>query len=161
MSDSDDSDSDNDVGYKRPPAAKRFKKGKSGNPKGRPKGTRNFKTDLKATLARPVKITEGGRSRSISTQEAGLERLREKALKGDTRALDRMLALAERHGDEETAAMAEAKLSEMEASILADYEARLREKVRNEILSELAAGDGPASTLEDNNAQTTPAEQKD
>jgi hypothetical protein len=157
------SEQENKTGYKRPPVGSQFKKGQSGNPKGRPKGTRNFRTDLKATLARPVKITEGGRSRSISTQEAGLERLREKALKGDTRALDRMLALAERHGDEETAAMAEAKLSEMEASILADYEARLREKVRNEILSELAAGDGPASTPEDhNNAQTTPtAEQKD
>lgn len=156
------SEQKNKTGYKQPPVGSQFKKGQSGNPKGRPKGTRNFRTDLKATLARPVKITEGGRSRSISTQEAGLERLREKALKGDTRALDRMLALAERHGDEETAAIAEAKLSEMEASILADYEARLREKVRNEILSELAAGDGPASTPEGNNAQTTPtAEQKD
>lgn len=136
----------NKTGYKQPPVGSQFKKGKSGNPKGRPKGTRNFKTDVKATLARPVQVVEGGRSRSISTQQAGLERLREKALKGDQRALDRLIALAERHGEEETAAMAEAKLSEMEASLLADYEARLRDKVRNEIMAELAAGEGPVAT---------------
>jgi len=135
----------NKTGYKQPPVGSQFKKGKSGNPKGRPKGTRNFKTDVKATLARPVQVVEGGRSRSISTQQAGLERLREKALKGDQRALDRLIALAERHGEEETAAMAEAKLSEMEVSLLADYEARLRDKVRNEILAELAAGEGPVA----------------
>lgn len=140
------SESGDKTGYKRPPVASQFKKGASGNPKGRPKGTRNFKTDLKATLARPVQIAEGGRSRSISTQQAGLERLREKALKGDQRALDRLIALAERHGEDETAAMAEAKLSEMETAILADYEGRLREKLRAELLAEVLAADGAKAT---------------
>ena len=131
------SEPENKTGYKQPPVGSQFKKGKSGNPKGRPKGTRNFKTDLKATLAQPVQIAEGGRSRSISTQQAGLQRLREKALKGDQRALDRLIALMERHAEEETTAMAEAKLSETEAAILADYEARLGEKIRAEIMAAL------------------------
>jgi hypothetical protein len=149
------SDSKDKTGYKRPPIGSQFKKGQSGNPNGRPKGRQNFKTDLKATLARPVQVTEGGRPRSISTQQASLERLREKALKGDPRALDRLLALAERHAEEETAAIAEAKLSEMETAVLADYEARLREKIRNEIQSKLRA-DGPTTVSEADTARPTP-----
>ena len=41
---------DHDAGYGKPPRHSRFKKGQSGNPKGRPRGSRNFSTDLKATL---------------------------------------------------------------------------------------------------------------
>lgn len=126
------SESENDVGYKRPPVTAQFKKGASGNPKGRPKGARNFKTDLKETLARPVQVTEAGRSRSITTQRAGLERLREKALRGDDRALERLLQLAERHAEEETAAAAEGTIANHEVEILADYTARIREAVEAE-----------------------------
>jgi hypothetical protein len=66
------------VGYRRPPEHRRFKPGQSGNPKGRPKGTRNFKTDLKSTLKIPVNVTRAGKPHHISTQQAVLLRLREK-----------------------------------------------------------------------------------
>ena len=42
--------SDHDGGYGKPPRHSQFKKGQSGNSKGRPKGSRNFSTDLKETL---------------------------------------------------------------------------------------------------------------
>jgi hypothetical protein len=92
------------VGYKRPPKHTRFKPGQSGNPKGRPRGTRNFTTDVKATLKALVKVTRDGIPHRVSTQEAALLRLREKALSGDPRALDRLLAYAQTYGDEETTA---------------------------------------------------------
>lgn len=133
------SKSDDDTGYKRPPIKTRFKKGQSGNPKGRPKGVRNFKTDVKETLGRSVRVNEGGRLRNISAQQASLLRLCEKAVSGDLRAVDRILELAERLGDEETAARAEGTLSEQEAEILADYTARIREQVIAEIAREAAA----------------------
>ena len=96
----DESHDDDKVGYKKPPKAHRFPPGKSGNPKGRPKDTCNFKTDLMATLRMPTPIIQDGKRRQHSTQRAALLRLREKALKGDSRALDRLLDFAQRYNPE-------------------------------------------------------------
>ncbi|WP_368508495.1 DUF5681 domain-containing protein [Bradyrhizobium lupini] len=54
----------------------------------------NFATDLKTVLLAPVALNDGGRSRRVTTQKAALLRLREKALKGDVRALDKLLSYA-------------------------------------------------------------------
>jgi hypothetical protein len=89
-----------EVGYGRPPKHSQFKAGQSGNPAGRRKGERNLKTDVMRILQAPVKVKEGGRSRTRSTQEGVLLVLREKALRGDARAADRLLELALRfNGD--------------------------------------------------------------
>jgi hypothetical protein len=115
---------DYDVGYGRPPVHSRFKPGQSGNSKGRPKGVRNFKTDVQTTLKASVRVTRGGKPRNVSTQEAALLRLREKALGGDARALDRLLALAQTFNNEELTAAA--SLSSYDASVLKIFEARVR-----------------------------------
>jgi hypothetical protein len=91
---------DYETGYCRPPKNTRFKPGQSGNPTGRRKGTNNFATDVKKSLKTPVEIMRDGKPRKISTQEAGLMRLREKALKGDSRSLDRLIELAQRYNNE-------------------------------------------------------------
>jgi Family of unknown function (DUF5681) len=82
------------VGYKKPPQHSRFQPGRSGNPRGRQKGVRNLGSDVKRTLEVPVRLNEQGRARRVSTQEAALLRLREKALKGDTRSIGQILELA-------------------------------------------------------------------
>jgi hypothetical protein len=83
-----------EVGYGRPPRHTRFQPGKSGNPRGRVRGVCNLATDVRRTLQTPVKLNEQGKPRRVSTQAAALLRLREKALKGDARSLDRLLELA-------------------------------------------------------------------
>ena len=60
----------------------------------------------------------------ISTQEAALRHLREKALKGDHRALERLLALAGRYNDEAPPEVA-GDVSAEDAAILKRYEERL------------------------------------
>ena len=54
------------VGYARPPIASRFKPGNSGNPRGRPRNSRNLKTIIQGALTAPVVLREGARKRSIS-----------------------------------------------------------------------------------------------
>jgi hypothetical protein len=115
---------DYEVGYGRPPRHSRFQPGQSGNPAGRRKGVRNLGTDVQRTLKARIKVNEGGRSRSISTQEGALMVLREMALKGDPRALDRLLELAGRFNNE--AAETEPQdLSTDDRLILAAYAAEI------------------------------------
>jgi len=89
-----------EVGYGKPPQHTQFRAGRSGNPAGRRKGVRNLATDVKRILKVPVKVKENGRSRKISTQEGALMVLREKALKGDARSLDRLLEYATRFNND-------------------------------------------------------------
>ena len=82
------------VGYQRPPEATRFKKGVSGNPKGRPKGSLNVATVFLRTLHEKVVVNEHGQRRTVTKLEAALTQLVNKAATGDLRALRQLLELA-------------------------------------------------------------------
>ena len=84
-------DSDYPVGYGRPPRDTRFKKGSSGNPKGRPRGSKNATTLLKEALNEQVVITENGRRRTITKKEAIVTQIVNKAASGDHRAIQLLL----------------------------------------------------------------------
>ena len=90
------SDDGYEVGYKRPPRHTQFQKGRSGNPNGRSKGTRNLKTDLREELAESIVIREGGRQRRISKQQAIIKTLVAKAAKGDMKATAILVGLVQR-----------------------------------------------------------------
>jgi hypothetical protein len=81
------------VGYGRPPRAKQFKPGKSGNPKGRPKGSLNLVNDLAAELSEQIAVREGGQTRRISKQRALIKSLLAKGIQGEVRAAAAVLAL--------------------------------------------------------------------
>lgn len=84
---------DEKTGYKQPPKTGQFKAGKSGNPKGRPKGTRNLKTDLNVLLRKRIVVREDGETRHVSRQEAMLLSLFSKAVRGDVKASNSLLAM--------------------------------------------------------------------
>lgn len=80
------------VGYKRPPQETRFKKGQSGNPKGRPKGSINLLTLLNKVVNTPITLTDqNGRQIKITKKEAALLQAINKAAKGDLTALKLLL----------------------------------------------------------------------
>jgi len=81
------------VGYGKPPKTTQFKKGKSGNPSGRPNGSLNLATDVTAELGEFITVREDGRSRRVSKQRALIKSLMAKALQGDVRAMTSLLAL--------------------------------------------------------------------
>lgn len=82
-----------DVGYGKPPAHTRFKKGQSGNPQGRPKGKLNLVTVLNRALNEKVTVVENGKRRSITKLEAAFKQLVNKAVQGDPRAIQQVLSL--------------------------------------------------------------------
>lgn len=90
--------SDEDVGYGKPPKASQFKPGKSGNPKGRPKGAKNEATMLEELLNRKIEIRQNGKVRKITILEGILHKLAEDSLKGNTKSaafvLNRLAAIA-------------------------------------------------------------------
>ena len=112
------SDNDYEVGYGKPPENGRFKKGQSGNPKGRPKGVKNFQTELKEILDSKVTVTEAGKTKSVSTVMAVLMRLREMALKSNPRAGERLLAYAQESSSVNEAGSRERQLKQFELDIL-------------------------------------------
>ena len=88
---------DYEVGYGKPPKQARFKKGESGNPKGRPKGARNIKTDIKEVLEEQVQVSEGGKVHHVSKQQAILKRTVEQALNGNMRAAELVMKWQAQH----------------------------------------------------------------
>ncbi len=82
------------VGYRKPPRATRFTKGRSGNPSGRPRG-RHRDAPYEAVLGRMVKIREGGTERPVPADVAFLLQLRKRALEGDGAAARECLAMIE------------------------------------------------------------------
>ncbi len=120
---------DYEVGYKNPPKQTRFKKGQSGNPSGRPKGTKNLKTELMEELQELILVSEGGSRRTVSKQRAMLKSLTAKAVQGDARAATILVNLVLRliQQDEDTDGTDD--LSEEDLAILEHYETRLRLQV--------------------------------
>lgn len=82
------------VGYRRPPAATRFAKGRSGNPRGRPRGKAG-QLPYDSVLGQIVTVTENGQTKRITAAEAFLLKLMKDALAGDAAAMRDMLTTIE------------------------------------------------------------------
>jgi hypothetical protein len=85
--------SDYPVGYRKPPQHSRFKKGQSGNPKGRPKRSESFARLARRTLDERIVIKENGERRTITKLQAALKQLINKAATGDARAIREIIKL--------------------------------------------------------------------
>jgi Family of unknown function (DUF5681) len=86
------------VGYCRPPLHSRFQPGKSGNPSGRAKGSKNLKSLFDKILAEEISLREGAVIRKVSKAEAVLRGLVVSALKGEPKSIVTLFRLAEQTG---------------------------------------------------------------
>jgi hypothetical protein len=112
---------DHGVGYRRPPTKTQFKPGKSGNPKGRPKGSRPVGALLQDIIQRQVSVTENGKTRRLPAIEVMLLRLVNDAMRSDQSAVKLLLSLIDRYaGSAESTIKLRDMLAEDE-EILAQY----------------------------------------
>jgi len=91
--------SDYVVGYRRPPKASQFMAGKSGNSKGRPKGSRPVGAILQDITQQKVAVTEKGKTRRIPAHEVMLRRFVNDAMRRDPRAMKLLLLLVDRYAE--------------------------------------------------------------
>jgi hypothetical protein len=87
----DDDSHDQGIGYCKPPKHTQFVKGKSGNEKGRPRGSKNFSTEVTEELNQRIAVTEGGRSRKVTKRAVIAKQLVNKGAAGDLKALPMLL----------------------------------------------------------------------
>lgn len=105
------------VGFMNPPKNTQFQRGKSGNPRGRPRKPKDNNTILQQVLDRKVRLREG--DRQITIRNALISKLRELSLQGDKRAL----ALVRKIVDEAGLATADAQRSgELKERVLKAFE---------------------------------------
>ncbi len=96
---SQDDDSGYEVGYARPPVQTQFKKGQSGNRKGRPKKRDMTAEELLAILDEPVTVVQQGKKRRMQPVEVTLNRvLKDAVSKKNFRSIRYLLELFEEHG---------------------------------------------------------------
>jgi Family of unknown function (DUF5681) len=72
-----------EVGFGKPPKQTRFKKGRSGNPYGRPPKKPDLYSELTKVLREKVTVTIDGQPETVTVQQALLLRLRDQALRGE------------------------------------------------------------------------------
>lgn len=86
------------VGYGRPPRHSQFKKGQSGNPKGRRRKFLSERDIVEAELRKYVSVTENGREVKLTKLEYMIRNQINAALRGDGRAIKDVYGLMKKHG---------------------------------------------------------------
>jgi hypothetical protein len=112
---------DYEVGYQRPPKSTQFKKGESGNQKGRPKGSRTVGAVLQEILHQKIGVTENGKTRRLPALEVMLRRLANDAMRNEPAALKLMLSLYDRYGESPGAGLRLDELLAEDQEILARF----------------------------------------
>jgi hypothetical protein len=121
------------IGYRRPPKATRFKPGQSGNPSGRPKGSKNLATVVVKTMRERVTIKENNKRRTVSKLEAAVAQIVNRAAIGEPRASRQFVELVTMiEARDEGRNPAAAPLNESDRRAIANIAQRLNRSAKND-----------------------------
>ena len=127
---------DYEIGYCKPPRGYGFKKGQSGNPCGRPPGSKNLTTLLNDELNETVTVTENGRRRKITKREAVIKQLVNKSASAEARSLKILLDLMlnlEARARSSSAVPTTPAVGPDDEEVLAQLKERLEGAIRDEM----------------------------
>jgi hypothetical protein len=110
-----------EVGYGRPPKSGQFQPNQSGNPKGRPKGARNFATIVHAVMSSKIPIVGRGQRKCVSADEALLRTFYKLAVNGNVKAGAYLLSLRAQYHPAEVEETPEEGLSGRDQEILQNF----------------------------------------
>lgn len=113
--------SDYAIGYGRPPKETKFQPGESGNPIGRPRGSRSVGAVLDDVFRQKIEVTETGKTRRVTALEAMMRRLRNDALRGDAKAIKLSIEIMRRRSETNEPAIQFDELQAQDREILAQY----------------------------------------
>ena len=99
MSEKVSSDGPYEVGYRKPPKANQFRKGQTGNPRGKRRGEENLISVFKRHVLKQIKIKDGDTIRTITLAEAVILKNYNAALQKDSLAMGNIYRLAEASGE--------------------------------------------------------------
>ena len=133
---------DYEIGRGKPPRHAGFQKDRSGNPKGRPKGSKNLATLLNQALDEKVYVTEDGVRRRVTKRELVIKQLVNKSATADLRAIKQLTDIVERVEPRTGASQAPAEPPQLTATdreVIELFVARLRRQIAAENAEAAAA----------------------
>jgi hypothetical protein len=119
---------DYEVGKGKPPKHTQYPPGVSGNPKGRPKGHNNLKTDLMAEMSQRMTVKEGDKTLRLTKQQVLIKTLSTRALNGDMKAAGTVIGLLCKANGLEDIVVETAQLTSSDQAILDAYLATVTKK---------------------------------
>jgi hypothetical protein len=120
------------IGYGKPPKSGQFLKGKSGNPKGRPKGSKNLATVVLKESRERVRINGPRGVRTLTKLEAAVKQLGNKSAQGDPRATDQFLSLVKHSEENISASSGPLPINELDRPVIEGLLQRMAALKQNE-----------------------------
>jgi hypothetical protein len=114
-----------EVGYRKPPRSTQFRKGVSGNPTGRPKGSKSVGAILNAIARKKITVTSNGRTQKVTMLEAIMMQLTNRAAGGDLKAIREVLGAFRLFVNSDVVLESGVDLNEHDAAVMKNLAKRL------------------------------------
>lgn len=117
-----------EVGFGKPPKSSQFRKGNSGNPKGRPKGSRNLNSIVLRESRQMISIKTAQGIRKVTKLDAAVMQLGNKAAQGELRAQREFFNLIRLSEETEAGRLASDDVHELDKKAMENLRRRLSAK---------------------------------
>ena len=131
-----------EVGWGKPPRSSQFTKGKSGNPRGRPRGSKNLASIVLKESRQPVRVNGPRGTRTVTKLEATVMQLGNKAAQGELRATREFLPLVQQAEEAVSSESAPLTVHELDQRVMQSLRRRMQNMKVESVTSSGDEGEG-------------------